>query len=178
MLRLLLLLLLATPLQAQFIVDCGETFYDSGGELGDYTAFDFQSYEICPTSGAAGDVVTITFTEIDLAPGAGIDVYNGVGGDFLGTLPNASGQVIRSTAADGCLTIDFFEFEGNTAPGFAATVSCAPGNDCIQPTSISLDDRTSTSATINWEENGSATVWDVAFRPGVQLLRPLQLWRW
>ncbi|TXF90705.1 T9SS type A sorting domain-containing protein [Neolewinella aurantiaca] len=162
MFRLLLLCLITSPLSAQIMVDCGETFHDPGGAAANYSAYDFQSYEICPTSGSAGDVVTITFTEIDFAPGAGIDVY--IGGDFMGPIPSVNGQTIRSTAADGCIAIDFYEFDGNSAPGFTATVSCGPGNDCIQPTTLFRESRTASTATIDWEENGTASVWDVAVR--------------
>lgn len=156
----LFLLLLSFALEAQS-ADCGETFFDPGGEFGDYAAFSDQTVNICPTSGVAGDVVTVIFNVVELSSGAGIDVYDGDFGDFLGNA-TAAGQQYQSTDPSGCLTVYFFEFDGGTGPGYSATVSCGPAPICNQPTSVFLDGRTATSLTVEWESDTDGTSDDVA----------------
>lgn len=156
----LLLLLLSFVLEAQ-PADCGDTFFDPGGEFGDYASFTDQTVNVCPTSGTPGDAVTVTFNAIDLSPGAGIDIYDGDFGDFLGNA-TAAGQQYQSTDPSGCLTVYFFEFDGGTGPGYSATVSCGPAPACNQPTGVFLDGRTATSLTIDWNSDTDGTSDDVA----------------
>ncbi|MEM9258011.1 MAG: fibronectin type III domain-containing protein [Bacteroidota bacterium] len=165
--RLLLLslaLLLNTYLPAQTIINCGDTFFDSGGAAGNYPDDANEVYQICPTVG--GEVAKVSFALVDLEECCDeIEVFNGAGTTTsLGFVFNAS-QFFISTAADGCLTVVLRSDGSVNEAGFEATISCAPPPTCPQPSSLNLDGRTSTSATLSWTENGTATLYDLIIVP-------------
>ena len=111
---------------------CGGTFYDSGGNLGQYQRNERDTMTIC--SGTAGQCVRVTFTSFDIeATFDFLTIYNGpttaspIIGTYTGT--TSPGLIISSS---GCLTFVFSsDFTINHA-GWSATISCGAcaGSPC------------------------------------------------
>lgn len=149
---------------AQTSVPCGTTFYDSGGAGGNYPDDANEVYTICPTT--PGEFAKVTFTTLVLEECCDyIEVYNGDNQvQYLGGV-EAAGQFFISTAADGCLTVVLVSDGSVTEAGFEAVATCGPPPTCPQPSDLSLTGRTTTSADLDWTENGSATLYDVFILP-------------
>ena len=126
---------------------CGDTFYDPGGATEDYCPNANESWLICPD--IPGDPVTVTFTSFTLEGGSldydFMDIYDGNDntapylGRFKGT--NSPGT-ITSTAASGCLFIEFESDSGLQFAGWEATVNCTvvPPSGCSAGTfSVDID---------------------------------------
>ncbi len=132
---------------------CGDVFTDSGGTAGGYTSGELTTTTICPTN--PGDVVTVTFTYVDIEASTGggtngagcwdfLEVYQGnstagtlVGafcgeGSGDGTIPSdpaselAVGDFFTSTDATGCLTFVFDSDGSVDETGWEADITCAP----------------------------------------------------
>lgn len=104
-------------------------FYDDGGKAANVSPNVGGTVVFVPK--ATGKIVSIDFQKLDLAPGTmyrhQIKVYNGRTADpaqLLTTLMTTQTKVVRSSAADGALTV---VFENNSSytnrAGFEATVS-------------------------------------------------------
>jgi len=111
---------------------CSGTFYDSGGNAGNYGASESYTMTLCP--GAAGQYVHLTFTSwnVEGEPYDFMTIYNGVGtgGAVLATYGDASpltcgGGVIGSSDPSGCITITFVSDSILQYGGWAATMSCS-----------------------------------------------------
>jgi gliding motility-associated-like protein len=160
---------------------CGGIFTDAGGATGNYPNNSDSTITICPT--IPGEIVTITFTSFNTeanwdalyifdgnsiaAPqiastnGAG-NVPGGLAGGFWGTvIPDP----VTSSSIDGCLTFRFRSDASFNNPGWVANVTCGPAPTCPRPTALTFTAITETSATVNWTEVGSATMWEVIVLP-------------
>lgn len=132
---------------------CGGSFVDSGGSSSDYSSSEFTSTTILPDN--SGEVVTITFTYVDIeaaSTSAGnqsgcydfLTIYNGPDNTYPilaqtlcgqesgdGTTPSIPsselnvGDVFTSTDPSGALTIEFSSDSSVELTGWEATVTCA-----------------------------------------------------
>ena len=139
---------------------CGDTFFDSGGPDGNYSNNESEEWTICPDE--PGDLVTITFTEVDIE--AGWDfmmIYSGADAGILLEPELQTPGSYSSISPDGCLTLiwtsDFTVNEG----GWAATISCAEAPPCPNPTLPLVSDITIAGATFSWLQTGDVDTWDV-----------------
>ncbi|MCA0133079.1 T9SS type A sorting domain-containing protein [Winogradskyella alexanderae] len=130
---------------------CGENFYDTGGPSGNYSSGESYSVTISPDN--PGEVVTITFTSVDIESSTGggnqdgcwdyLTIYDGPttaspvlaqtlcgeeSGD--GGVPSVAsselnvGDSFTSTDASGALTIEFNSDASVTETGWEADVTC------------------------------------------------------
>ncbi len=114
------------------ITDCSGTFYDSGGQAGNYGNNQNLTTTIC-SDGLGGTHVRLEFSGADLASGDEICFYDGT--NLAAPLLSCSGDyqpgapfVVQATAvnASGCLTVTFNSDAGGTATGWAAVIACVP----------------------------------------------------
>jgi len=115
-------------------VTCGSTvsFYDPGGNGGNYTENTTSYYVLCPDT--PGQSVTVDFTTGFFATEFGFDfltVLDGASnssyiiGQYSGTGAANNPGVITSSAADGCLTLIFASDNSVQNTGWDATVYCS-----------------------------------------------------
>ncbi|GGW68293.1 putative secreted protein (Por secretion system target) [Winogradskyella epiphytica] len=106
---------------------CGNKFYDSGGETGDYSNNLAETTTIYPFE--AGGTVTTTFTVFDIAPGDSLAVYDGpdTSAPSLGTYSGTTNPgPFTSTHASGTLTFVFTSNGSGVGAGWAADIVCTP----------------------------------------------------
>lgn len=159
---------------------CGGIFTDPGG-LNNYPNNADVTTTICPT--IPGEVVTVTFTAFNteanwdalyvfdgnsiVAPQiastnpAG-NVPGGLAGGFWGTVIPGP---FTSTSPDGCLTFRFRSDTTQTRAGCMANITCAPPPTCPRPTSLTITQVSTTSFTLNWLNNSTATTWEYIVLP-------------
>jgi gliding motility-associated-like protein len=110
---------------------CQGTFYDSGGNTGNYGNSQNFTTVICPGTGAGNARAQLSFSGIALAQGDALCLYDGnstlapllaCGETYPGGVP----FIIRASAANtsGCLTAAFTSTAAGTAAGWAATIQC------------------------------------------------------
>lgn len=156
---------------------CGNNLLDSGGRAGDYSNDELTTTTIMPEN--AGDVVTLTFTYVDIessATGDGtqdgcwdfITIYNGpdtsspvlaqtlCGEESVsGTVPSvptsilAVGDSYTSTDASGALTVVFTSDGSVALTGYEASITCMPPPDCVTP-DLMIANITETTADFSW----------------------------
>jgi hypothetical protein len=171
-------------------VGCGDTYYDEGGIDGDYLANESTVTTVSPE--VAGDVVTVTFTYVDIesATGAGsqdgcwdyLTVYNGpdttypvlaqtLCGEESGdggqpSDPNSLlsiGDTFTSTDVSGSLTFVFTSDSSIQETGWAADVTCAPiVIPCPEVENFVVDNVTETTADLSWDAALGAISYDWA----------------
>lgn len=176
---------------------CGGQFYDVGGPDNPYPSDADEVYNICPDN--AGEAVTVTFTFVDIesansatSNGTGcwdyMSIYNGADtnsaflGDFCNA-PDATGSGLPLSAGDsfiadnpsGCLTFTFTSDGSVQNGGWAANVTCAEAESCPEPTDLTANNITDTSAAIGW--NSGTILFDVewgetGFAPGTGTMIP------
>jgi len=141
-------------------VGCGDQWFDTGGQTGNYSNFESTVTTFCPDN--VGDVVTLTFNYVDIeanAFGVGIEagcwdfieVFDGPDtnspslGVFCGeesgdgSIPSVAssqlnvGDAFTSTNPDGCLTVAFESDDIVVETGWEAQVTCAPPPNCVSP---------------------------------------------
>lgn len=157
------------------LLSCGDTLYDSGGPVGNYSANENYTTTICPDS--AQHTVTLTFLEfmtqqlfdvLSIYDGASVSApfktaYAGPG--------NPLPPPVTATNATGCLTIQFVSNGTSEMDGWAALVSCDTATDCFDPLDLNLDYLDSDSAAISWTGifGAMSYVWEldtITFAPG------------
>ena len=171
-------------------VGCGDTYYDEGGVDGDYLANETTVTTVSPE--VAGDVVTVTFTYVDIesATGTGsqdgcwdyLTVYNGpdttypvlaqtLCGEESGdggqpSDPNSLlsvGDTFTSTDASGSLTFVFTSDSSVQETGWAADVTCAPiVIPCPEVENFAVVNITETTADLTWDAALGAISYDWA----------------
>jgi subtilase family serine protease len=104
---------------------CNLILKDAGGD-NNFIPNSNGSLSICPNN--PGERTRLQFTMLNLG-GATLRIRNGstTSSQVIQTITNVNQQTFSNfTSIDvmGCLTIEFVTGSGNTAPGFAATVSC------------------------------------------------------
>jgi hypothetical protein len=160
---------------------CGGIFTDPEGSSASYSNNANSTVTICPTN--TGDQVTVTFTSFSLeANYDGLYVYNGnsntspqiasangaasipggLAGAYWGTtLPGP----FTSTHSSGCLTFVFRSDTSVVQSGWIANITCGLAPTCPKPTNLVVTGVTTTSATLGWVNNSSATSWEVIALP-------------
>ncbi len=140
----LLFTALALPLTGQNytmngspITDCNGTFFDPGGQTGNYSDDQTLSTTIC-SDGANGTHIRLSFSGADLAPGDALCFYDGqnLAAPLLSCQTDYNpGQpfVLQATAVNpsGCLTVSFVSNGSGNASGWAAAISCVPSCQSI-----------------------------------------------
>ncbi|MEO1433950.1 MAG: CUB domain-containing protein, partial [Bacteroidota bacterium] len=177
---------------------CGGSFFDTGGPGGNYSDFENYSTTICPDN--PGDVVTLTFTFVDIeTAGTGgnfngcwdfIEIYDGLDTNapllFAGcgepdlnpsdpTFQLSPGDFFTSTDASGCLTIRFESDDIINEPGWEATIACTPPVTCVQPTNLTAS-AVGNSIDFSWvsTDMNFNVEWGVAgFMPGTGTIVPV-----
>ncbi len=171
-------------------VGCGDTYYDEGGVDGDYLASETTVTTVSPE--VAGDVVTVTFTYVDIesATGAGtqdgcwdyLTVYDGPdttypvlaqtlcgeesGDGGVPSDPNSLlsiGDTFTSTDVSGSLTFVFTSDTSVQETGWAADVTCAPiVIPCPEVENFVVENVTETTADLSWDAALGAISYDWA----------------
>lgn len=110
--------------------ECSGTFYDTGGNGGNYADGENITFTICPST--PGTQLEMTFIQFALEDGFDfLTIYNGstVTAPTLGTYTGTAGPgFVQASNASGCLTFVFTSDGSNTALGWAATLACS--NPC------------------------------------------------
>lgn len=115
---------------------CSGTFYDSGGNGGNYSSSENYEITFCPST--PGTYIQLEFLSWDVEgePWDFMTIYsgNGTGGTIIGTYgdtsPVAGGgcstltNYIASSDASGCITITFESDTSLQYGGWEATISC------------------------------------------------------
>ncbi|WP_395043461.1 fibronectin type III domain-containing protein, partial [Flavobacterium sp.] len=160
---------------------CGGTFTDPGGATANYTNNTDSTVTVCPL--IVGDAVTVTFTAFNTQINAdGLYVFDGnstaatqiSSGNPAGTVPGGLagsywGTVIpgpfTSSSLNGCLTFRFRSGAATVAAGWVANVTCALAPTCPKTTNVVTSVLLSTSVTLGWTNNSTATTWNVLALP-------------
>ncbi len=114
------------------VTGCDFAFFDSGTDVGNYSAYENGTVVFNPSSPGASVQITFTFFDMESATWDYIRVFNGntatgtplinnFGGS--GTLPNLGNPII-STANNGSLTVTFNSDGSGTYRGWEATIGC------------------------------------------------------
>ncbi|MFD2823614.1 T9SS type A sorting domain-containing protein [Lacinutrix iliipiscaria] len=157
---------------------CGGTYTDTGGSGGDYMPSENITTTITPD--VVGEVVTVTFTYVDIEASAFGDgtqegcwdfltVYNGPdtsspvlaqtlcgeesgdGGEpFVPGSLLSVGMSFTSTDASGALTFVFTSDDSVQETGWVADVTCGPPPTCVTPDAFTNTLTTDTEATYTW----------------------------
>ena len=171
-------------------VGCGDVYYDEGGLDGDYLANETTVTTVSPE--VAGDVVTVTFTYVDIesATGTGsqdgcwdyLTVYDGPdttypvlaqtlcgeesGDGGVPSDPNSLlsiGDTFTSTDVSGSLTFVFTSDSSVQETGWAADVTCAPiVIPCPEVENFVVGNVTETTADLSWDAALGAISYDWA----------------
>jgi hypothetical protein len=178
---LLAVLFLSTFSTSAQTMTCGDLFTDPAGPAANYEDNTDYIVTICPTN--PGDHVTVTFTSFNIEAnwdalyvfdGNSIDATqiastnpaaNGPGGLPGGFWGGTNPGPFTSTSADGCLTFRFRSDSAVAAPGWIAEISCETIITCPKPTNIAVNYNNPGNVTLDWTENGTATLWEVLAMP-------------
>lgn len=163
---------------------CDGTYADSGGDGGNYSNNENITTTITPD--VSGDVVTVTFTYVDIESAGGVGTQDGCW-DFLtiyngpdttspvlaqtlcgeesgdGGVPSVPesllsiGMSFTSTDASGALTFVFTSDGSVALTGWVADVTCGPPPACETPGSFANTLTTDTEATYTWDEVANAS---------------------
>ncbi|MFT4838435.1 MAG: hypothetical protein ACJAWA_001364 [Nonlabens sp.] len=142
---------------------CGDTVYDTGGVLGDYSSS--ESYIITYLPDTAANVVTLDFTLVDLENCCDtLTIYDGL--DTSAAVLEADLQnpaVFTALNPAGAITIEFTSDSSVTGAGWEANYTCTPRPSCVNVTAVSLQSAGSDSLTLSWTENNipAGTAWEV-----------------
>ena len=164
---------------------CGGTYVDTGGTAADYLNDENITTTITPI--VPGEVVTVTFTYVDIEANAGgvgtqdgcwdfLTVYNGPDATFPvlamtlcgeesgdGDVPSVAGSLLSvgmsftSTDASGALTFVFSSDGSVQETGWEADVTCDLPPTCVTPGSFTNALTTDTEATYTWDEIANAS---------------------
>jgi len=110
-----------------YMLDCNDdTFYDSGGENGNYSSGENTMTVICPQPDSAGQCVLLNFTQFEIENGFDdLFIYDGAdeNAPLIGTYTGADSPGVVA-ASDSCLTVLFLSDGSVTAPGWVADIIC------------------------------------------------------
>ena len=128
--------------------------YKTMGEGSSYTIYDYLSVYLMD---ASAEVPTNAVPSGTALLSQKYNVGDWTHADFL--LENVTGTSKQ---------IVFFwknDYTSGTNPPAAIDNISIQGFSCAQPSNLTASNITSSSATLNWQENGSATAWNVYYRP-------------
>ena len=128
--------------------------YKTMGEGGSYTIYDYLSVYLMD---ASAEVPTNAVPSGTTLLSQKYNVGDWTHADFL--LENVAGTSKK--------IVFFWKNDGTsgTNPPAAIDNISIQGFACAQPSNLTASNITSSSATLNWQENGSATAWNVYYRP-------------
>ena len=117
---------------------CSASYYDSGGPTGNYSNSENNVVTICPST--AGQFVQVVFSVFDLESGFDyLRIYNGntTGAPLIGQFTGTNFPCnITSSAANGCLTFQFYSDGSVVYSGWQATISCVSSPGSSLPGSV------------------------------------------
>lgn len=154
------------PVSFTTLAACGDTVYDTGGATGNYSAN--EDYTITYFPDAAGNVVTLNFTLVDIeATWDFLRVYDGVDTTAPAfTLDLLAPASFRATNGAGAITIRFTSDGSGQPAGWVASYTCAAPPSCLEPSALMATNITDTMASLSWTSGGSGeTAWDVEIVP-------------
>ena len=163
---------------------CGGIYVDTGGASGEYSPNESTTTTITPD--VPGDVVTVTFTYVDIETSVGggnqdgcwdfLTVYNGPDATYPvlaqtlcgeesgdGGVPSVPGSLLSvgmsftSTDASGALTFVFTSDDIVQETGWLADVTCGPPPTCVTPGAFTNTLTTDVTATYTWDEIANAS---------------------
>lgn len=112
---------------------CSGTFYDSGGNAGNYSDSEDMTMTICPTGGAgSGPMTEVEFTLWDVEAGTNdsLSIYDGTTITTLLVAGNGANSLfsttVTATDASGCLTFKWISNGTVNAPGWSAVIRTGP----------------------------------------------------
>ncbi|WP_370003948.1 PKD domain-containing protein [Winogradskyella sp.] len=115
-------------MQTATVNQCGGTFYDSGGEFGNYSDNENFVLTICPEN--AGQKIQLNFTSFSTQLNQDIlSIFNGdstaepLFGDFSGGMNPGLVEATQDNTS-GCITIQFVSNGSGNIDGWEADISC------------------------------------------------------
>jgi gliding motility-associated-like protein len=148
-------------------IGCNGNYVDTGGSTGNYNNNENNTTLICPSNST--DLVTVTFTAFNTEAGADqIRIYDGstTAAPLLGTYSGtALPPSFTSSTPGGCLTYVFTSDGSVVRSGWIANITCAPPPTCPRPTTLVTSAVTSTTGTLAWTNNSTATQFEVLALP-------------
>ncbi|MGY6648599.1 CUB domain-containing protein [Wenyingzhuangia sp. IMCC45574] len=112
-------------------IGCGDYFYDTGGENGDYQYNEDYTITIFPEQ--KDKMVNLNFESFDLGSNDYLYIYNGTStSNLIGSYNRSSkpSQITSSDLDSGALTIRFDSNSYSTATGWKALISCVAPLKC------------------------------------------------
>lgn len=146
------------------LLNCGETFYDTGGANGNYSDNENYTITICPDN--SGELLTVSFISFNIENSYDfLRVYDGSDnsvliGEFTGS--NSPGSITSTITNGGCLTFEFVSDFSINSSGWEATISCELPPSCSTPTNFILDDVTENSAFLFIEDSINSS-WEIEY---------------
>jgi Secretion system C-terminal sorting domain len=141
------------PLTFTTLPGCGDNYYDSGGENDTYK--NDESYEEVLCSGQSDEIVTLTFSLIDLKIGDTLRVFNGSSSlsPLMAELSGFSNQAQKfsSTTISGCITVQFISNDDEVSDGWVASITCAQPDSCFSTLFPQVSNIRPDRATFRWE---------------------------
>ncbi|KGL63939.1 fibronectin type III domain-containing protein [Polaribacter sp. Hel1_85] len=139
----------------------GDRFYDSGGVDEDYQN---NEYTTTVVSANNADIVEVTFLSFDLGYDDYLYVFDGQGVNetYIGSYSgNNLPPILRSTYGNN-LYFYFLSNSSEVKSGWEAEVSCITIT-CPAPVNLIATNIEATSVDLNWNVNGSETVWEIEY---------------
>jgi len=154
------------------IASCSGTFFDSGGNAGDYSNNQNLHTTICP-DGMGGTHILLQFDSALLAPGDVLCILDG--SNALAPLlacaddfPAGQPFQVQASAANsgGCLTVTFISDAAGTAAGWSAGISCS--NPCVVPApgNVQVVDMNGGNMTWTWDAVPGSAGFEVSVNGG------------
>jgi gliding motility-associated-like protein len=145
---------------------CGGTFTDTGGSAANYTNNQNITTTIC--ADAPGNLVTINFTSFATEGCCDfLRVYNGpsAASPLIGTYSGTALPPEIVSTLGGCITFVFTSDSSVVAAGWVANITCGPPPTCPKPTQLVTSAVLSSTATLAWTNNSTATTFHVLALP-------------
>ncbi len=145
----------------------GDHFYDSGGQLSNYSNNEYDTKTIYPTN--QGDRVKVIFDMFQLSDSDSFAIYNGPNNNspllYSSYNSNQAPGTFESThVSTGALTFQLYSNSSGNAAGWDARIFCEPMPPCPNlPTNLNVYTNSNTSIGVYWSENSNATQWEVEF---------------
>jgi hypothetical protein len=143
---------------------CGDTFFDPGGEFGDYSLMQNDTITICPSDSL--ETIQITFSALSLGNNDFLMVYNGdsVNAPLMNTFTDTTFEsILIAENLSGCLTFVFSSDNFGTSSGWAASISCIPALTCFKPIDLNAINITNDTVDLSWSSQNGETEWQVEY---------------
>ena len=143
---------------------CGGVIYDDGGSDGTYSMNCNSTLYVYPSDSTKVLVVSgVSYTESTFDY---LRIYDGIGTTGTTIFDDYGVSATQTfgpyTSSDGPITITFHSDGSVVYSGFTINVTCTDRPACPRVSNLAVN-TTSTTATLSWTENGTATSWNVAY---------------